>query len=117
MMAKASSTTGFFGVLKSKRHVYSAERVKKEFASVSRERVEELSKDLCKYIIQNLPAAFEKRNVLADYRTNPYVLMTSASAINLSEAKAFGKFLFDSKLYMALETSFGKSIEAAFLRA
>ena len=67
------------------------------------------------YIQTNLPRAFEKRNGLSDYRTNPYVLMTSASVMNLNDPEVFGSFLFNSKLYMALETSFGKSIEAAFL--
>lgn len=41
--------------------------------------------------------------------------MTSASVMNLSDPAAFGSFLFNSKLYMALETSFGKSVEAAFV--
>lgn len=59
--------------------------------------------------------AFERRFGLADYRTNPYVLMTSASVMNLDDPRAFGTFLFNSKLYMGLETSFGKSIEAAFV--
>ncbi|MFO1185096.1 MAG: PmeII family type II restriction endonuclease [Bauldia sp.] len=53
---------------------------------------------------------------MADYRTNPYVLMTAASVMNLDDPKDFGKFLFDSKLYMALETSFGKSIESRVVR-
>jgi hypothetical protein len=58
--------------------------------------------------------AFERRHGLADYRTNPYVLMTAATVMNLDETR-FARFLFDSKLYMGLETSFGKSIEAAFV--
>ena len=41
--------------------------------------------------------------------------MTSASVMRLDKPEAFGSFLFNSKLYMALETSFGKSIEAAFV--
>jgi len=41
--------------------------------------------------------------------------MTSASVMNLDKPAEFGEFLFNSKLYMALETSFGKSIEAAFV--
>lgn len=35
--------------------------------------------------------------------------------MRLDDPAAFGTFLFNSKLYMALETSFGKSIEAAFV--
>lgn len=35
--------------------------------------------------------------------------------MNLRDPVKFGDFLFNSKLYMALETSFGKQIEAAFV--
>lgn len=80
-------------------------------------RVEAFSASLTTYITENLPAAFEKRTGLAHYRTNPYVLMTSASVMNLDNPATFGKFLFDSKLYMALETSFGKSVESTFVGA
>ncbi|RAU21723.1 hypothetical protein CU669_12180 [Paramagnetospirillum kuznetsovii] len=41
--------------------------------------------------------------------------MTSASVMGLGDPEKFGDFLFNSKLYMALETSFGKQIEAAFV--
>lgn len=116
-MARArGGANGSFDVLKAPRHVFSPERVAREFQSVDRGRVEALADDLCRYITQNLPAAFEKRSGLSDYRTNPYVLTTAASAIKLNQADAFGAFLFNSKLYMALETSFGKSIETAFVR-
>jgi len=74
-----------------------------------------LAAGLSGYISKNLPAAFTERNALADYRTNPYVLMTSARVMDLDKPSTFGTFLFNSKLYMALETSFGKSIEAAFV--
>src|SRR5262249_26804302 len=43
------------------------------------------------------------------------VLMTSASVMDLRDPNRFADFLFNTKLYMALETSFGKSVEAAFL--
>jgi len=35
--------------------------------------------------------------------------------MDLDDPSDFAKFLFNSKLYMALETSFGKSVEASFL--
>ena len=85
------------------------------FAQVDEGRVDKLAKVLTGYISTNLPAAFEKRNGLSDYRTNPYVLMTSANVMKLGDPGRFGDFLFNSKLYMALETSFGKQIEAAFV--
>ena len=62
-----------------------------------------------------MPRALERRRDLADYRTNPYVLMTSASVMKLGNADAFAAFLFNSKLYMTLETSFGKSVEATLV--
>lgn len=85
------------------------------FQRVSEERVEALASKLVGYISTNLPAAFEKRDGIAAYRTNPYVLVTAASVMKLGDPAHFAKFLFDSKLYMALETSFGKQIEAAFV--
>ena len=85
------------------------------FVRVSKARVGRMANTISGYIQTNLPRAFEKRNGLSDYRTNPYVLMTYASVMKLSDPEVFGSFLFNSKLYMALETSFGKSIEAAFL--
>jgi hypothetical protein len=106
---------GFYNALKTRRHRFDAEEVLQLFTSVSESRVDVLAGNLAVYIGQNLPAAFEKRGGLPDYRTNPYVLMTSAGVMGLGDPSLFGKFLFDSKLYMALETSFGKSIEAAFV--
>ena len=105
----------FYKVLKAARHRFDPDEIIQEFAHVDEQRVATLAKSLSVYISKNLPAAFTKRNVLADYRTNPYVLMTSANLMNLDKSSAFGTFLFNSKLYMALETSFGKSIEAAFV--
>jgi hypothetical protein len=114
-MASRSPTNSFFAALKAPRHKFSAEEIIGLFAEVSEERVDALADALASYISANLPATFEKRGSLADYRTNPYVLMTSASVMNLGDPVKFGSFLFNSKLYMALETSFGKSIEAAFV--
>ena len=113
-MARRASTP-FYKALKANRHRFDPDEIIPEFESVSEERVDILSESLSNYITKNLPAAFEKRDGLSDYRTNPYVLMTAASVMNLDDAGAFAAFLFNSKLYMALETSFGKSVEAAFV--
>ncbi len=115
-MARASANP-FFAVLKDQRHDYDNKEITRLFALVDRTRIEALSAELAEYITVNLPAAFEKRRGLSHYRTNPYVLMTSASVMNLDDPASFGKFLFDSKLYMALETSFGKSVESKFVGA
>lgn len=114
-MAKSSKSDLFSKVLKSPRHSFHPQEIMALFAPVDEARVRELAGRLSKYISTNLPATFERRDGLADYRSNPYVLMTSASVMSLSDPGRFADFLFNSKLYMALETSFGKSIEAAFV--
>lgn len=115
-MATRANANPFFSILRSQRHRFEPQEIVELFRKVAEDRVDALAARLAKYISVNLPAAFEKRGHLGDYRTNPYVLMTSASVMNLEEPPAFGSFLFNSKLYMALETSFGKSIEAAFVQ-
>ena len=114
-MARRRSTNPFFDALKQQRHRFDADGIAELFRLVSEDRIDLLSHNLADYIGTNLPTALERRNGLSDYRTNPYVLMTSASVMNLDDPGAFGTFLFNSKLYMALETSFGKSVEAAFV--
>lgn len=114
-MPPRRSANPFFDILRCARHRFDPDEIVELFRNVSEERVDALAASLRTYIIANLPAAFERRDGLADYRSNPYVLMTSASVMNLDDPAAFAKFLFDSKLYMALETSFGKSVEAALV--
>ena len=109
------SGNDLFDVLKAPRHVFDSSKIVGLFTLVSESRVQQLADGLAQYISTNLPAAFEKRNRLADYRTNPYVLMTAASVMNLDDPKRFADFLFNSKLYMALETSFGKSVESTLV--
>jgi hypothetical protein len=114
-MRPRSTSNPFFECLRKQRHHFNPDEIVELFRCVDEKRVRDLAAKLANYISVNLPAAFEKRGGLGDYRTNPYVLITSASVMNLGEPAAFGAFLFNSKLYMALETSFGKSIEAAFV--
>jgi len=102
-------------LLKSRRHRFDAKRIVEGFKLVDEDRVVALAKGLASYIVTNMPAAFNRRNGVADYRTNPYVLLTSASVMKLGDPAKFAEFLFNSKTYMALETSFGKSIEATFV--
>ena len=114
-MATRAAANPFFAALKSRTHHFNVQEIIALFANVTEARVDTLARVLAGYIGTNLPMAFERRDGLADYRTNPYVLMTSASVMRLDDPRAFGSFLFNSKLYMGLETSFGKSIEAAFV--
>lgn len=105
-----------FAVLKSPIWQYDPDELSSLFARVSDRRVSVLAGDLAAYISANLPKAFQRRKHLRDYRTNPYVLMTVASIMHLDDPRPFASFLFNSKLYMALETSFGKSIESIVVR-
>jgi hypothetical protein len=105
----------FFELLKSTRHRFDTSEITSLFTQTNQGRVQELAARLSEYIKSNLPASFENREGLASYRTNPYVLMTSAHVMRLADPSRFADFLFNSKLYMGLEGSFGKSIEAAFV--
>lgn len=114
-MVAAKRVRRLYKTLKATPNRFDPNEIGKLFAQVDEARVNRVSDAISSYIRTNLPRAFEKREDLSDYRTNPYVLMTSASVMKLNDPTAFGSFLFNSKLYMALETSFGKAIEAAFL--
>ncbi len=115
-MVARNHARNLYDSLKATRYCFDPRELVELFARVSEDRVDHMASTIADYIQTNLPRAFEKRNGLSDYRTNPYVLMTSASVMKLNDPAAFGSFLFNSKLYMALETSFGKSIEAVFLK-
>ena len=114
-MPPSSQAYRFYKAVKVRHHCFDADEIIEHFAAVSEERIEELARNLGNYISTNLPEALEKRSGLADYRANPYVLMTTASVMKLNEPAAFSSFLFNSKLFMGLETSFGKSVEATFV--
>ena len=114
-MVTRNGARNFYGSLKAAHYRFDSQEIVELFSRVNEDMVDRMASTISGYIQANLPRAFEKRNVLSEYRTNPYVLMTSASVMKLNEPTVFGSFLFNSKLYMALETSFGKSIEAAFL--
>lgn len=111
------SSDPFYDLLKAQRRRYDPAAIGRMFGDVSERRVRALAANLAVYIGTNLSSAVEKRNGLADYRTNPYVLLTCASVMNLDDPATFGTFLFNSKLYMGLETSFGKSVESTLVGA
>ncbi len=115
MAERPQAGNPLYTVLRQRTRFFDPDEVVRLFTQVSEERVDSLADRLGAYITTNLPAAIERRDGLADYRTNPYVLMTSASVMGLDDPARFAEFLFNSKLYMALETSFGKSVEKAFL--
>jgi hypothetical protein len=114
-MPHSGTANPLFDLLKSQIRRYEPGEVMRLFALVAKERVNALADVLARYISTNLPEAIAKRNGVSDYRTNPYVLLTCASVMKLADPARFADFLFNNKLYMGLETSFGKSIEAAIL--
>lgn len=114
-MVSEGTAKGFYNAVKARRYRFDPDEIVELFKQVSQDRVDCLATAVANYIRENMPRAFENRNGLQDYRTNPYVLMTSASVLKLNDPSDFASFLFNSKLYMALETSFGKSIESAFV--
>lgn len=111
-MAISKLGNPLYHILKAPVRRYEPAEIATLFGLIGKERVNELASELANYIVANLHEAIEKRHGLADYRTNPYVLLASANVMKLGEAARFADFLFNNKLYMGLETSFGKSIES-----
>jgi hypothetical protein len=110
-----NSSRGFYKAIKDRRRSFQPSQVAALLGSTDKDRVEALSEAISTYIVKNLPEAIERREGLAEYRTNPYVLLTSASVMQLVDSDRFASFLFNNKLYMGLETSFGKSIESVLV--
>jgi hypothetical protein len=75
----ATQRSKLYAGLKARQHCFDAKEIIHQFSLVSKDRVGAMADRLAAYISTNLPAAFEKRDALGDYRANPYVLMTTAS--------------------------------------
>jgi len=113
--ADAATIRGFYKAIKTHRHSFHPLEVAGLLTHTGQDRVSVLADAIAAYIVTNLPKAIEQREGLAEYRTNPYVLLTSASVMQLIDPNKFASFLFNNKLYMGLETSFGKSIESVLV--
>lgn len=111
----AGNNQSLEAVLRGPSHKLNTDELTELFGQVDRNRVAHLTDMLTKYIGQNLPVAIEKRGRLTSYRVNPYVLFTCAKVMKMSDFSRLAEFIFNTKLYMGLETSFGKQIEAAFV--
>lgn len=85
------------------------------FRQVSQARVQQLTAAISAYIATNLPTTIRSKQKLSDYRINPYVMMTTSSTMRLEAPRDLANFLVNLKLYMGLETSFGKSIERVMI--
>jgi hypothetical protein len=103
---------GFYRAIKQKRAL-DPEEFRALLSRTDQERVEAMSESVWDYLESNLPQAIRSKSGLADYRTNPYVLMTTASTMRLADPLELAAFLVNLKLYMGLETSFGKQVESA----
>lgn len=105
---------GFYDAIK-RPLPYDGDLVERLLAAAGRARVEALRDQLAAYLGANLPTAIRSKSKLADYRTSPYVLMTTAGALDLDDPVDLARFLLHLKMYMGLETSFGKSIESVVM--
>lgn len=115
-MDDTSEKRELYEILKSPHRNFDKSHIKNLFSCVKESRVIELSVRLKDDLSINLPKQYSRRSALSDYRTNPYVLLATANIMGLSDPNKFADFLFNSKLTMGLETSFGKLIERAFVQ-
>ena len=106
---------GFYKAVKAEASHYDPNEVATLMDQIDRRRVLAVSNSVADYIETNVPLLLEGKSKLADYRTNPYVLLATAQMRKLSDSEKFASFLFNNKLYMAMETSFGKSIESVLV--
>lgn len=106
--------SGFYAEIKKSRP-WAREGFRQLLAGANQERVEQLGANFADYLNTKLPVAIRAKSRLADYRTSPYVLMTTAGVLNLQDPVALARFLINLKMYMGLETSFGKSIESVVM--
>jgi hypothetical protein len=102
------------------RKFYSAIRETKRFdqskyeelmTKTSEDRVAKISKNWSNYLKPNVAKTIEDKEDIDDYRLNPYAITAIAGILDLDTAEEISEFIFGSKLYMSLETAFGKSVE------
>lgn len=78
--------------------------------NVSQTRIERVADDWSEYLTKNSKNTIEKKEDIDDYRLNPSIIAVS-SILDLADSGEIAEFIFGAKLYMALETAFGKSVE------
>mgnify|MGYP001577508344 CR=1 FL=1 len=76
MAKKLSARLQFYKAIKTPRE-FDRDGLAKLLAAVDKKRIEALAKALAASIKTHLPAAVAGKTSLADYRTNPYVLMNA----------------------------------------
>lgn len=114
MSRRTASSRSFYRRIK-RSCVFSHTLIRDLFSCVNEVKVNLIAEALSAYLRINLSGTIDRRNDLQDYKTNPYVLLTSASTMNWEDIDSFAGFLFNSKLYAGLETAFGRVIESEFV--
>ena len=115
-MSDTEEKKSLYMVLKEPHHKFDKNGVKELFSRIDQARVDKLAQRLKDDLSRNLPEIYERRSVLSNYRTNPYVMIAATGIMELSDPDKFADFLFNSKLMMGLETSFGKLIERCLVQ-
>lgn len=77
----------------------------------SEDRVSKISENWSEYLKPNVGNTIKQKEDIDDYRLNPYAITAIAGILDLDTAEDISQFIFGSKLYMSLETAFGKSVE------
>jgi len=107
-------TTSYYRRIK-KENKYDQIELTNFFSLLNETKIKTMAESLNIYLSKNLSETILKKGGLKDYKTNPYVLITSASSVKWADIRDFAKFLFNSKLYAGLETSFGKQVETQII--
>lgn len=78
---------------------------------INQERVNKISEEWAKYLKPNLEDTIEDKKDIDDYRLNPYAITAISGILDFESVDEISEFIFGAKLYMSLETAFGKSVE------
>ena len=106
------------------RKFYSAIRETKQFDQseyeelmnkTSEDRVAKISNNWSDYLKPNVAKTIKDKEDIDDYRLNPYAITAIAGILDFDTSEEISEFIFGSKLYMSLETAFGKSVESIVL--
>jgi hypothetical protein len=78
---------------------------------VSQDRINKISNKWAQYLKPNLEDTIDAKQDIDDYRLNPYAITAIAGILDFESVEEISEFIFGAKLYMSLETAFGKSVE------
>ena len=115
MAKRVTGDLAAFSAMLRRRTPFDPSELRNLFERVDQSRVEAIAAALGTYASANLPITIGSKHELADYRISPYVVLTCARIMGLTDHGKLGQFIVDTKLYTSLETSFGKQIEKTFV--